>query len=415
MLGSHPGLSRIMELCHCLDDPQEHLRCIHVAGTNGKGSTCRMLSGILQNAGYRTGLYTSPYVLKFEERICFDNSPILPEELADVMTRVRQAADKMEDPPTAFEVITAAAFLYFYEKRCDVVVLETGLGGRLDATNAISGCVAAVITGIDLDHTALLGDTTEKIAAEKAGIIKPGCPVVCGEMKEGAKEVIAQIAREKEAPFYSVSYTDVTPLCYSMSGTDLIYHGKTYHLGLLGEYQLKNFCCVMETVEVLKNAGYPISDDAIQRGVESAYWPARFECLNEDPPVFYDGGHNPQGVTAALQTATRLFRQKPILLSGVMADKDYPAMVKILRGNIRRAYTVQPGNPRSLQAERYAAEFEKAGVPAVPYSDFKQGVSAALAAAQDEKVPLLALGTLYMYADFRQALEAWKNDRHSSR
>ena len=404
-----PGLERITALCKKLGDPQKHVKFIHVAGTNGKGSVSAMLSSILTKAGYRTGLYTSPYIKHFNERMMIDGEMISEEELTDLTDHIRPVADAMEDKPTEFELITAIAFLYFARHNCDLVVLECGLGGRLDSTNIIEDPVLSIITGVALDHVSILGDTTEKIAMEKAGIIKKGCPVVFGNNSHDADalRVIRSVAEEKCAPLTVTDEAMLQNVRYSVNET-LFDFGREcdYALKLLGVYQPYNAATVLTSISVLRHCGYQISEETVRRGFEAAYWPARFERLSNDPIVIYDGGHNPQGIDVAKRSIKAYFEnEKILLLTGVMGDKDYSYMVKELSSLSEHVYTVTPNNPRSLSAFELAEIYRSYGVNATPFLTVEEAVKTAFEDARHQKRPLLILGSLYLYCEVYPLVE----------
>ncbi|MBE6566725.1 MAG: bifunctional folylpolyglutamate synthase/dihydrofolate synthase [Ruminococcaceae bacterium] len=403
-----PGLARITALCRALGDPQKGLRFIHVAGTNGKGSTSAMLASILQKAGYRTGLYTSPYIRTFCERIRVDGENIPQNTLATLTERIRPIADKMADKPTEFELITALAFEHFYQSRCDVVVLEVGLGGRLDSTNVIENTALSIITGIDFDHTALLGNTIEEIAAEKAGIIKEGRPVLFGGGEGTARDTVCAVAREKNAPFCVVDRSSYVQKETSLDGTIFDYtHYTDLHLPLLGAYQPYNATLVLTAIELLREQGFAIDEQAVRQGLAAVRWPARFELLSRDPVILYDGGHNPEGVRAAVASVQSYFgTQKVNLLSGVMADKDRAEMIETMKPIVAHAFAVTPNNPRALAAEDYAAQLAYHGIPATSYASVVEGVRAAIELSKQKGIPLLCLGSLYLYEEVEAAVRA---------
>ncbi len=405
--GSRPGLARITALMHALGDPQDGLRFVHVAGTNGKGSVSAMTESVLRAAGYHTGLFVSPYIKRFTERICFDGQPISERDLADFTSRVRPFADAMTDAPTEFELITAVGLLYFKEKGCDVVVLEVGMGGRLDSTNIIKDPLLCIITGIALDHCAVLGDTVEQIAAEKAGIIKPGAPVVWGGHDRAARAVIEAKAREAGAPFYAAEDTPATDVETTISGTLLsVGTHKDVFIPLLGLYQPQNLSTVLCAVDRLRERGLDLPEEAVREGLSKVRWPGRFEKLCDDPLIISDGAHNPEGIAAAARSIAHYFPgQKVLLLTAVMADKDYNGMVKTLAPLAAAVFTLTPDNPRALPAADYAAAFRAEGVEATPFDTVPAAVSAAVAAARESGLPLFSLGSLYMYAEVTDALE----------
>lgn len=415
-LGSRPGLERITELCERLGNPQDSLSFVHVTGTNGKGSTCAMTESILRQAGYKTGLFTSPYVREFNERIAVCGKPISNELLAYATGIVKKHADEMKESPTEFELITAIGFVIFKLEKCDVVVLEVGMGGRLDSTNVIKSSLASVITGVSLDHTAILGDSISKIANEKAGIIKNGSPVLYGgkdcasEESSGAKSaysVIKNAAKALGNVFFQCDYARLKIKSTDLCGS--VFDYKDYcdvKLSLLGLYQPENAVKAIEVAEILKKQGFKISRDDIYKGLESTRWAARFEKLSDSPLVIYDGSHNPEGIEAARITLSHYFKDEKInLLTGVMADKDYTAMAETLYPFARKVFTVTPDNPRSLPAVSLAKLYEGFGVASEGYDSVFDGFKAAYDDSKENNVPLVCLGSLYMYCEVADAHE----------
>ena len=403
-----PGLERVSLLCKKLGDPQKHLKCIHVAGTNGKGSSCAMLSSVLEAAGYRVGLYTSPHMIRFNERMRVNGECISDEDLARITEEVKPFADSMEDRPTEFELVTAIAFLYFKRMNCDLVILETGLGGHLDATNVIETPVLSVITGIDLDHTAILGDTYEQIAFEKAGIIKPSCPVVLGDCNADAKTVLLKKAETCGSEIRSVDILAISDVAYSFEGSTFSYKEyKNVSLSLTGVFQPKNCATVIECVEMLRACGYTITDQSLRRGLSSVRWMGRFEVLSKDPLVIYDGGHNPQGVTAFVESLTQMISaQKVCLICGVLRDKDYTHMVSELEKVADRVFTLTIDNPRALPADELATILGEHGMEAIACSSPTEAVRAAFAYATEKNIPLAMNGSLYMYSEVIDTVKA---------
>ena len=403
-----PGLERIKALCTALGEPQKKLRFIHVAGTNGKGSTSAMLASVLQSAGYRTGLYTSPYIRTFCERIRVDGENIPEEALATLTERIRPIADAMTDKPTEFELITALAFEYFYQSNCDVVVLEVGLGGRLDSTNVIENTVLSIITGIDFDHTALLGNTIGEIAKEKAGIIKQERPILFGGGEGAALDTVCCVAFAKNAPVYVVDRSSYQQRETTLDGTRFDYsHYTDLHLPLLGAYQPYNATLVLRAVDLLNEQGFAIDEGAVRQGLSLVRWPARFELLSRDPVIIYDGGHNPEGVRAAVASVKAYFpNQRVNILGGVMADKERGEMIQTMKPIAARAFAVTPNNPRALAAAEYAAQLASYGIPASSYESVAEGVKAAVESSKKEGIPLLCLGSLYLYEEVESALRA---------
>ena len=405
-----PGLERVSTLLSSLDNPEKHLRYVHVAGTNGKGSTSSMLARVLEESGYRVGLYTSPYILRFNERIRVAGECISDEALVKLTERIRSVADAMADRPTEFEIITAIAFSYFLEEKCDIVVLEVGLGGRFDATNVIENPEVSVITGIALDHVAILGDTIEKIAYEKAGIIKAGAPVVWGGKDAAARKVIKDIAKERGSAFYESDLSKAVCHESGILGSIFDYRSlQNIKISLSGTYQIQNAATVIEAVEVLKNRGYKISEDAMRRGLSTTVWQARFEVLSKDPLVIFDGAHNPEGIGVAVESVKQYFKDERVLiLSGVLADKDYVSVATSLASIGRRAYTITPDNPRALDGKDYAALLSSLGCEATACASIEEGVTRAMEDAEGSGLPLLCLGSLYTYREVREAVEHYR-------
>lgn len=402
-----PGLERISELCERLGNPQNDLKFIHVAGTNGKGSFCSMLESILRHAGYKTGLYTSPYIKEFNERMRVMGENIDNELLAKITTRVRPIADAMTDKPTEFELITAIAFEYFKESGCEVVVLEAGMGGRLDSTNVIRNPLISVITGIALDHVAFLGDTVEKIAREKAGIIKDGAPVLYGGEDKAAGEVIRKVAIARGSDYREVNYFMLDIKSATLDGTRFDYRDeKELEIKLLGLYQPKNAAVVLEAVKLLRRRGLSISDEAVRQGLLLARWPARFEIIGKDPLIIFDGAHNPQGISSAVASIKHYFGNEDVyVLSGVLRDKDYNFIAGELATVASRAFTLTPDSPRALGAEEYAEVLRGKGVDARSYPSIKEALNEGITAARQAKKALVCLGSLYTYVDVIGILE----------
>lgn len=412
-LGSHPGLDHTRALLAAIGNPQNAYRCLHVGGTNGKGSFCAMADAILRAAGYRVGLYTSPYVMDFAERIRVNGENIPSGALAEITDLVRGAAEKMDTPPTEFELITAIAFEYFRREKVDLVVLEVGLGGRLDPTNVIETPLLSVITGIGFDHTALLGNTLQAIAAEKAGIIKPHCPALFGGGSDSAGRTLAMVAGAVRAPFFVVDRSRLRVESMTTEGTVLDFGDlQSLRLSLLGAYQPQNAATVLTAMEILReSAGMRIPEEAIRKGMETVVWHARFERLSQDPQVFFDGAHNPQGIAAAVRSVQAYFPEEKVpVLSGVMADKDFDGMIEGLKPIVSQAYTVTPDSPRSLPAEEYAGHFRDHGIPAVSYGTVTDALRAAVADAKAQGLPLICLGSLYLYRETEKALRSLDSD-----
>ena len=402
-----PGLERIRTLLHALGDPQKELKFVHVAGTNGKGSVCAYLASILRCAGYRVGLCTSPFLEDFRERIQADGELIPPEVLGELTELARPAAEAMEDHPTEFELITAVAMLYFRRCRCDIVVLEVGLGGALDASNVIDVPEAAVITAMGMDHAAILGPTLADIAAAKAGIIKPGGTVVSFGGCPEADAVIRERCREQGAQLTEVDFSRLRVVGTGLDGTDLEFapYG-ALHVPLVGLYQAKNAAVAVTTVEVLEKRGWEISRRALEQGLASVCWPGRLEVVRRAGPVILrDGAHNAHGMAATVESLRALFPGKKLtILMGVMADKDVEDMLKLLAPIAGQVFTVRPESPRAMPAEELAALVNRYGVPAVPCAGVAAGLQAAAEAAGADGA-VCALGSLYLVGEVRRAAD----------
>ena len=394
-----PGLERIAELCRRMGDPQKDLKFVHVVGTNGKGSFCSMLDSVLRHASYKVGLFTSPYIKEFTERIRVDGENIPGDALAEITAYVQPFADAMEDKPTEFELITAIGLEYFKRCGCDVVVLEAGMGGRLDSTNIIEHSLLSVITGISLDHTAYLGDTVEKIAAEKAGVIKQGgVALYCGD-DERAEAVIRQTADRVGAALMRADKTDLKLTRCDLEGSAFdLGAWKGVELSLLGLYQPYNAANVLFAVEELRRQGMEIPDRAVYEGLRAARWQARFEKLMQEPLVIFDGAHNPEGIDAAVMSVQHYFGdQKVAVLTGVMRDKDYEYVASRLSEIAERAFCIKPENPRALEAAEYARVLGCKGVNVSAHDSISEAFDQARAYALQNGCALVCLGSLYMY------------------
>ena len=405
--GSKPGLSRVTELLRALGDPQDRLKFVHIAGTNGKGSCAAMLASVLKAAGYKTGLFTSPYLYRFNERMQINGEEIGNEALADIVTRVSIPAEKMEDHPTEFELMTAAAMLWYAEEGCDIVVLEVGLGGRFDATNIISRPEVSVIMNIGLDHTKILGDTVEQIAAEKAGIIKPGCPCVLYQQSESVTQVIRDRCGETGSALTVADFSAIKTEFDSLEGQVFTYKGEAYAIPLLGEHQRKNAAVVIETAEVLRRRGWRLPQEDVEHGLYAVSWPARFEPVAEEPYFIVDGGHNPQCAQTVAENLQNYFPLcRRVLLMGVLADKDYQGLSEILAPEADEFVCVTPNSDRALPAQELAELLRSFGKPVTVCDSIKEGVAAAIDAAGPEGM-VCAVGSLYMVGEIRACFDLY--------
>lgn len=401
--GSVPGLSRTRELLRRIGDPQKYLKFVHIAGTNGKGSTAAMLSSVLRAAGCRTGLYTSPYITCFNERMQVNGEMISDGELAEITEFVRPHAEAMEDHPTEFELVTVIAFEYFRRQHCGIVVLEVGMGGELDSTNVIDMPEVSVICNIGYDHTEVLGDTLEKIASAKAGIIKGGDAVIyrCGESVEA---VFERRCAETHTRLHRADFDGLRLLRADFTGQIFDCGArKALEIPLLGAHQLKNAAVALAAVDALTAKGWKISEEQLRHGLRTVAWAGRFELLQNDPPFFVDGGHNPQCIEALVGNIRQYLPNRPLTaLTGVMADKDYMEMYREIAPYVSRFVAVTPDNPRALPAEQLAAALKAFGKPVTVCATVEEGVKTALAQTGKGEAAL-AFGSLYMVGAIRAA------------
>ena len=404
--GSKLGLDRTRELLGKLGNPEKQLKFIHIAGTNGKGSCAAMLSSILEEAGYHTGLYTSPFINRFNERMQIDHQCIPDDELAELTEYIRPFADGMEDSPTEFELITALAMVYFARHKCDIVVLEVGMGGELDSTNIIDVPEAAVIMAMGLDHVKELGPTMADIARAKAGIIKEGGDVVIYGGNPEADPVFEEVCAQRSAKLHKADFSAIVPGPFGLDGQSFSYGAwKDLQIPLVGVYQMRNAAVVLETVQVLRGKGWHISDAAVASGLKNTRWPARFEVLRRDPVFIVDGGHNPHGIRATAESLQRLFPGKKFtFVTGVMADKDVESILGLIVPLADQFFTVRPDNPRAMSAEELADRIRAMGAKATPCESVAAGVARAVEAEGKDGVAC-ALGSLYMSGDVRACFQ----------
>ena len=403
--GSKLGLERTSELLSRIGNPHQKLKYVHVAGTNGKGSTCAMIAKTLSLAGYQTGLYISPFINNFNERIQMNGQPISETMLAEITAFIKPHAEAMADHPTEFELITVIAFEYFLRNKADIVVLEVGMGGELDSTNVIDTPELAVITNIGLDHTKELGPTITDIAKAKAGIIKPNGDVVIYDQNIEADTVFTEACAMRHARLTITDHNRITNVSPALDALrfDCSPYG-TLFCGLTGTYQAKNAAVVITAVERLQEKGWHISEQNLKDGLLSVRWPARFELLSRDPLFIADGGHNPQGITAVVESLIQHFPNRSItFLIGIMADKDIPHMIDQLKPIAQEFVTVTPDNPRALPAEELAKMLITSGLTATACDSVADGVALAIRRAGKDGI-VCALGSLYMLGEVRASL-----------
>ena len=408
--GSKPGLERTRELLRRMGNPEKRLKFVHIAGTNGKGSTAAMTASILRKAGYRTGLYTSPYIFRFQERMQVNGVEISDEDLVAVTEFVKPHAQAMAEPPTEFELVSCIAFEYFARKNCDIVVLEVGMGGAMDSTNVIPVPEAAVITNIGLDHTEYLGDTVEKIAVTKAGIFKEGGSAEVYRGTPSVEKVYERICAERNVRLKKADFEGLKLRSCSLEGQVFDCGSrKELLLPLLGDHQLHNAAVVLSVADTLIEKGWNISEQNIRDGLRDVRWPGRFDIVRRNPLFIIDSGHNPQCVEA-LEKNIRdyLANRRVVALTGVLADKDYAHMYKPVMPYIHSFVCITPPNPRKLEAAALAENLRAAGAEAVACESIPEGVKTAVELAGKDGA-VLCFGSLYIIADVSDAIRKTEN------
>ena len=404
--GSKPGLDRVSRLVSLAGNPQKDLKFIHIAGTSGKGSTAAFCASILKESGYKVGLYTSPYVLDFRERFQINGELIEKEEFCALVERLIPLAKEINrsgEVITEFEFNTALGFLYFKEQKCDVVVLEVGMGGRFDATNIIENPLVSVITSIGLDHVDFLGDTIDKIAFEKCGIIKNGCPTVSYPMqKEAAKEVIAEVCKQRCSALSVPSLDDLSDVKLSVGSAEFVFKGENYRVNMAGEHQIYNAITAITAVKVLKKYGFSIDCESIKRGTEAVCCPARLEVISEKPLIIIDGAHNADKVKA-LYSHMKQFSGKIVSVCGMLKDKDYTLAAGLIAPLCKSIVTVTPDNPRALPAEELREVLSQYCSDCTSAPSVSEGARLALSRLCDGDV-LLCWGSLYIAGEVRKTI-----------
>lgn len=417
-----PGLAVMRSLLAALGHPERKTAFVHVAGTNGKGTICTLLDSIFRAQGLKTGLYTSPHVTNFRERMRIDGEMISPDELEMAARTLEDAAKTAEAetglPVTEFEAITAAALWWFAQRSCNIVVLEVGMGGRFDATNAIPAPLAAVIASISLDHTAVLGNTVEQIAYEKAGIIKPGGDVILYmPQAEETIDTMRRVAGERDARLYLADELDLRVLESDLSGSRLVWRDLPLFLPFTGEHQVHNAAAVLKTIEILREKGIAISDEAVQNGFARAFIPARMEFFPGSPPVLLDGGHNPACAQALVAVVRRQFGGKKVaVIIGMLAEKDSRRVLEILHLCCETVFAVAPNFPRALPAEELARQAEAVGFSRVfAQKNFREALEKARAFCGPDGAVVIC-GSFYLAGEARNVLikEKSKETENSS-
>ena len=417
--GSVLGLDTIRGLLHELGDPQDTLKFIHIAGTNGKGSVLAYTSTILSEAGYRTGRYVSPTVMSYLEKIQVDGTWISESDFAQITEQIKEAIASLEakgEPlPTLFEAETAMAFLYFQKMHCDLVVLETGLGGETDATNIVKNTICAAFATISVDHLGVIGDTLEEIARTKSGIIKPGCAVVSARQTGIVRDVLKQKSEEKGCSYIEAEPEKMEILSDSYDGITFSYQEfENMHSSLAGQCQRENLATALEIVKQLRRLGYEITDDAVRSGLRNTVWEGRFTCLRKNPVFIIDGAHNEDAAVKLKMSIERYFKGKEIqFIMGVFQDKEYEKITKILCPLAKKVYTVElPNKARSLSARaladcagKYCKEVEaKDSIQAAVDASIKASQTAGQETGMENQV-IIACGSLSYLGEVKRIVE----------
>lgn len=406
------GLDTMRHLMAKLNNPQDKVKFIQVAGTNGKGSTAAYLTSILSEAGIKVGRYTSPAVFSSTEQYFACGSCISESEYAKGVTAVAEAAASLDgETPTAFEQETALAFWYFAQKGCELAILEAGLGGDMDATNIVTTTVCSIITSISMDHCRILGNKISEIAAHKAGIIKPGAPVICIEQKEDAMEPIRAAAKAADTPLYEVHRDEVRQI-FSDKRESIVFFREfeNLHLKMLGSCQPENAALAVQAASVLSRS-YPIEKKHIYDGIEKTRWGGRFELHSGSPDIILDGAHNPDGIRRLRESVNQMFGAVPICyVCGVLADKDYEKEIEILFGRASNVFTVTPPSPRAMKSTDLKAAIKKRFLQLKVISfDSEDGIEKAMEAAVSQNNPVVVCGTLTILARVKEWMK--RNDR----
>ena len=401
---SKPGLERVEVLLEGVGHPERGLDVVHVTGTNGKGSFVAMLSSILEHSSLKVGSFTSPYLYEMRESIRIDGEVISEDKMLSLLERLSRVADGMTDKPTEFELLTAAAYLAFYESNVDIAIIECGMGAMHDATNVIDSPLLSVITGVSIDHTLFLGTSEREIAKEKSGVIKKGRPLLFGKVEQDALDVITEKTNELGAKVIRPDEPEIKIL--TLDGSVVSVSGiESIHLPLLGVHQPRNLSLAVKAAKALSERIPTITEESIRSGISNVRWPARFELLSRNPIFIYDGAHNLEGIRSAIESIKTYFKGKVICLTGVLKDKEYERMAYEISNIAESVVTITPPNSRALPAEDYALIFNMRGVNTEVASSVTDGVKKAIAKAQMSSLPVVTLGSLYIYSEVRDAVK----------
>ncbi|MFV0314768.1 MAG: bifunctional folylpolyglutamate synthase/dihydrofolate synthase [Anaerotignum sp.] len=407
---SRPGLERITNLMNKLGNPEKKLKTIHIAGTNGKGSATAMLSSILKESGLKTASYTSPHLEKYNERFVINGKEISDKDFTKIITQTKQACEELVldglEAPTLFEVVTAAAFLYFAKENVDIAIFEVGLGGTYDATNIIKEPLLSIIMSISLDHTEFLGNTIEQIALEKAGIIKKNCPLVLYFQEELVYNIVKNRADALNAPLYCLKNSEINILTQTLEGTvfeikNSLFHYEKLFLPLLGNHQIQNCITILECCEVLKKNGIALTKKQIQTGIANASWPGRMEICNNKPLLLLDGAHNVDGIARLAENIHTYFQNKNItLVLGILGDKEYEKMASLIIPYANQLILTEPHSDRKLDAQKLATTVCNNELPLYIEPELHNAYQTALKITNEEDV-ILCCGSLYMVGALR--------------
>lgn len=401
------GYEHAKLLLEKMGNPEKKIKYVHIGGTNGKGSTAAMLASVMQKAGYKTGLYTSPYIYRFNERMQINGEEISDEELATITKYVKSFVDEMPIGPSEFALVCCIAFEYFARNNCDIVILEVGMGGENDSTNVIECPEVAVLTNIGLDHTEYLGNTLEEIAQTKAGILKENGYAVIYPSAASVESVLKKVCQQRNVKLQVTDFQELSLKQYDLEGQIFSYKGrKNLQLSLLGEHQLCNAAVVLDTIDALIRNGWAISEGAIDAGLKETKWPGRFEVLGKQPIFIIDGGHNPQCIEAlATNILTYLEGRKVIALTGVLQDKDYKEMYQPIIPCVSEFVCITPPTPRKLESKDLAEWLQKEGAKAVACESVLEGVQEAVKLAGDTGA-VVCFGSLYSIGDIKTSFES---------
>ena len=410
--GNLLGLDSIRILLNELGNPQEQLRFVHIAGTNGKGSVMAYLASVLKHAGYRVGRYISPALFSYEERIQINGIYIPQEDVARLVTRIAQARDRIESrgepSSTIFEVETAISFLYFAEQNCDLVLLETGMGGREDATNVVTTTILEIFSSISMDHMEFLGDTLEKIAWNKAGIVKQGTQAVSDSQQPEAAKALEQVCKEQEAELHFVDPQRLDGIYYGLKEQKFSYRGmEDLVIHLAGTCQIHNAALAVDAAQILRKMGYAITEKDIRKGLSDTVWEGRFQVLSDRPTVIMDGAHNPDAAKALMDAVHHYFKEEKIYyIFGVFSDKEYDKIIDMTAPRAEKIFTVETKeNPRAMPAADLAEAVKRINTDVLPVGDVRRALKLALQEAEPEDVILVfgSLSFLWEAKDFFSA------------